>query len=114
MNRTLTRGERIRRRPDFLRVQREGARSRGRYFTLFTLPNGLEVARLGVIASRRVGRAVRRNRAKRLVRELFRHRKGPPGVDVVVLVRPVVPDVPIGALEADYRRILVRHARVHG
>lgn len=93
-------------------MQRDGVRSRGRYLTLFTLPNGLDVARLGVIATRRVGGAVRRNRAKRLVRELFRHRKGRPGRDVVVLVRPDVPDVPIDALKADYRRTLVRNARV--
>lgn len=85
-------------------------RTRGRYLTLFTLPNGLDVARLGIIATRRVGGAVRRNRAKRRVRELFRQRKGRPGIDVVVLVRPVVPDVPLDALEADYRRTL-RNAR---
>ncbi|MCY4659754.1 MAG: ribonuclease P protein component [Acidobacteria bacterium] len=106
MRRSLTRRERIRRRPEFQRVQQGGVRSRGRYLTLFTLPNGMDVTRLGIIATRRVGGAVRRNRAKRRVRELFRHRKGRPGIDMVVLVRPVVPDVPIDALEADYRRTL--------
>lgn len=110
VRRGLTRRERIRRRPEFLRVQQQGIRRRGRYLTLFTLPNGMDVARLGIIATRRVGGAVRRNRAKRRIRELFRHRKGGPGIDVVVLVRAVVPDVPIDALEADYRRTL-RSAR---
>ena len=111
MRRRLTRDERIRRRPEFRRVQQSGKRRRGRYLTLFTLPNGRDVARLGIIATRRVGGAVRRNRAKRRVRELFRHRKGQPGVDIVVLVRPDVPDAPIDALEADYRRTL-RNAAV--
>ena len=64
------------------------ARTR-RYFTLFVRPNGLTVARLGIIASKRIApRAVDRNRAKRLVREAFRRlRHGLGGRDVVVQLR---------------------------
>jgi ribonuclease P protein component len=44
-------------------------------------------ARLGITATRKFGDAVRRNRAKRLIREAFRHAGGlfPPGIDVVVI-----------------------------
>lgn len=89
-------------------MQQHGVRTRGRYLTLFTLPNGLGIARLGIIATRRVGGSVRRNRAKRRARELFRHWKGRPGVDIVALLRPEFPDVPYDALDADYRRTLQR------
>jgi ribonuclease P protein component len=46
--------------------------------------------RLGVVASRKVGPSVVRNRAKRLVREAFRLHPEvfPAGLDVVVIVRP--------------------------
>jgi len=47
-------------------------------------------ARLGIVASRKVGNAVERNRAKRLLRDLFRrHLEAfPQGTDVVIIVRP--------------------------
>lgn len=56
---------------------------------MFARPNGLTLARIGIIASKRVApRAVDRNRAKRLVREVFRKlRHRLEGVDVVVELR---------------------------
>jgi len=60
-----------------------------RHFMIFARPNGLAHARIGIIAAKRIApRAVDRNRAKRLVREMFRamrHRLT--GMDVVVQLR---------------------------
>ena len=91
-------------------MQQQGVRARGRYLTLFILPNGLDVSRLGVIATRRLGGSARRNRSKRLTRELFRQHKGRPGLDIVALLRPGFSDVSFNALEADYRTVLQRGA----
>lgn len=113
MTRALTRRERLRRRPEFLRVQRRGVRTRGRYLTLFSLANGQDVTRLGVIATRRLGNAVTRNRSKRLVREIFRLNKGRVGIDLVVLPRPGFGGVAFPALVADYQRTLDRLERSH-
>ena len=62
----------IRRRAEFQQVYERGARIRGRFSTLFLLPNKLSIGRLGIAATRKLGGAVERNRAKRLIREIFR------------------------------------------
>ena len=83
----LSRDERIRRTKDFDRVFREGTRRKGRLMTVRCLPNGLPHARLGIALGRDWKGAVRRNRAKRLIREAFRTHKDafPPGIDVMVV-----------------------------
>ena len=103
--------ERIRRRTDFQKIYEHGARLRGRYSTLFVLPNELGVCRLGLTATRKLGGAVQRNRAKRLIREVFRRNKVALGYDVVVVVRRELLDASLPILEADYRNTLERQLR---
>ena len=79
--------------------------------TLIILANNLPVTRLGVAATRRLGDAAHRNRAKRLVREVFRRNKTLPGFDVVVVPRPELLDAEFSSLEADYRAALRRRVR---
>ena len=75
------------------------------------LSNGLESARLGIAATRKFGGAVARNRAKRLIRDVFRRNKIAPGFDVVVIPKRVLLDVSQSAFEAEYRRLLERRPR---
>jgi ribonuclease P protein component len=81
---------RVRNRRDFERAYAEGQKVVAREFALFALANGLEHSRLGVTTTKRLGKAVVRNRGRRLVREAYRtHRHElPSGWDLVFVVRP--------------------------
>ncbi len=105
----LTPRERIRRRAEFQRVYKGGVRLQGRFLTLLIHHNSLGFSRLGIVATRRLGGAVRRNKAKRRVRELFRRNKPARGVDVVVIARSELVDAVFSRLEADYRSALYRY-----
>jgi ribonuclease P protein component len=100
--------QRVRRRGEFQRVFDSGSRVSSRYFTLLLAPGPSSPARLGIVASRKLGDAVRRNRAKRLIRELFRHLDQPPAVDVVVIPRRELFDAPFSDLERDFRAVFRR------
>ena len=103
--------ERITRRPEFKKIQKFGVRTHGRFMTLLVHPNQQTFNRLGIVASRRVGNATRRNRAKRLVRELFRKNKISLGLDVVVLARREMPDIDLPTLNVDYKSVLNKAAK---
>jgi ribonuclease P protein component len=70
-------------------------------------------ARLGIVASRRVGNAVVRNRVKRRLREWFRRRRGelPRGIDLLIIVRPGAGAIGSDELHAELDRALGEIAR---
>ncbi|MEI9952641.1 MAG: ribonuclease P protein component [Pseudomonadota bacterium] len=81
---------RVRKRVEFLRIQDGGLRVSTSRFVLILSANAASSSpRLGITASRRVGNAVVRSRAKRLIREAFRATRElwPAGIDLVVIVK---------------------------
>ena len=103
--------ERIRRRPEFKLIYERGAKVHSRYSTVFILANDGGVGRLGIAATRKLGGAVQRNRAKRLIREVFRRNKIAPGFDVVIIPKRELLDASLTDLEADYRALIERRLR---
>lgn len=99
----------LRRRREFQLVYRQGVKVVGRAVVTFALAHDGDACRLGITATRRIGGAVVRNRARRRVRELFR-RHGVallgPGIDLVVNVREGCATAAWPELEEDFLRCL--------
>lgn len=107
---TFRKNERLAKRYEFERVLNKGQRKRiERICTVFILPNGLDRKRLGVIASKKIGNAVARNRAKRKIREVFRRIKDriEPALDIVVISGKELVPLPVSILEKKISKILL-------
>lgn len=82
--------KRLRRQVDFQQVRSAGKRmSFGPFILQWFSRAELPGVRVGIIASRRVGNAVKRNRGKRLLREIFRAHEAnlPKRLDLVIVLR---------------------------
>lgn len=115
---------RVRKRSDFLRIQREGRAFRTAHFVLLVLlgdeasasvpPRPSRPSRLGVVATKKLGHAPARTRGKRICREVFR-RSGeliPAGFDCVVLLRAGADEIPYEIAASEWesvRRAVQRH-----
>ncbi len=100
--------QRLRSQADFAAVRTKGRRWFSAVFVFVVLrrEGGATpgAARFGVVASRRVGGAVVRNRLKRRLRAIFREhqRLFPPEVDVVVTLREAAARAAFAELEAAF------------
>lgn len=79
----------IRKRAEFLQLQKKSKKVSAKNFLVTYAPSLVVTTktRLGIVATTKIGNAVIRNRAKRLIREAFRRNKEnfPQGLDIVII-----------------------------
>jgi ribonuclease P protein component len=112
---SLPRSERLRGKARIQALFEQGKRQdQGSVMALWTARTG--PALVGFAVSRRLGGGVRRNRARRRLREAYRRLRGgmAPGVEVMFVGRSGVADIAFERLLADMRRVIEGIAREAG
>jgi ribonuclease P protein component len=84
---------RLTRSTDFKRVRRYGKSYAHPLVVMYTTSNGDQQTRIGITAGKWIGSSVKRNRAKRLLREAIRsiYPKILPGADLLLVARSRLP-----------------------
>jgi ribonuclease P protein component len=105
------RAHRLSRTWQYQRAYAAGRSVRGRFVVLYAHLAEGEPSRLGIVASRKVGGAVVRNRTKRRLREIGRDlwpRVRPDGRQLVIIAMPSAAAAPFADLAADVADLVGR------
>ncbi len=100
----------LRKKTDFNAIYNKGKSVGDRYVVLFYRKNHLSYNRLGFLASKKVGNSVRRNRARRLMKESYRHMEEslPLGYDFILIARNTIDGKKCAEVERSMRSAFKR------
>ncbi|ONN26542.1 ribonuclease P [Thermosipho affectus] len=86
---TFKKHERLKLRKDFKNIFENGKSIQNSYLVILYVNNGLDYSRYGFSIKKKFGKAVKRNRLKRWLREIIRNNKGiiPKGFDYLIIAR---------------------------
>lgn len=103
---------RVRKQADFDAVYHASTYAADNVLVMQACTNDLNVTRLGMSVSKKVGDAPTRNKWKRMIREVFRkhHQSLPPGMDLVIRPRKGA-QLSYAAIERSLPRLAERVAR---
>jgi ribonuclease P protein component len=112
---SLPKQKRLAKRREFLRVYETGRKLFSRYCVLFFAVNDLRYSRVGVTATKKLGKANIRNRLKRWTREVYRRQREPLGLDqnaldLVVNIKPIAAEASFRDFSSDLQRALQKVA----
>lgn len=109
----LPKQKRLAKRREFVRVYDSGQKVFSRYTVLFFAANDLPHSRIGITATKKLGKANVRNRLKRWTRETYRRQReplalDPQSLDIVVNVKPNAAAASFEDFSRDLNRVLER------
>jgi ribonuclease P protein component len=95
-------------------VYKKGRSWAAKEIVVKVLPNGLNSTRYGLTISRRVGKAVVRNKIKRRLRELLRQMSPSPGWDIIIIARNPAANADYSALGKSVGDLFIRAGLIDG
>jgi ribonuclease P protein component len=110
---SFSRRHRLTKSSDFKRIFSRGKRTATPLFVIYSLRNHLTYSRLGIQVKSRIGTAVRRNRIKRMVREVFRKMKEEwkEPHDMIFIAEKGIAGIPFRLFETEFQQIWKRLSR---
>jgi len=104
----LDRKYRIHQEKQYKKIFAKGKKQVGRYMVLLFLPNHLEWTRIGIITSKKVGKAHERNYAKRRLRAILWENFSsiPAGYDMVLIARVSIQSADYEKIQKDFLHLL--------
>ena len=101
---------RLKKNTEFKTVLSKGAYCADNRLVLYALPNARGENYFGVSVGKKLGKSVKRNRVKRLIREAVRAQAAllRPGHDIVILARPGAAGEPFVKIERSLTKLLHR------
>ncbi len=93
---------------EFREVFLKGNKKLGKYVILYVLPVNQDNNRVGIITKKNIGNAVKRNKIKRILREIWRNKcnKFISGCDVVILARKNISNARFSEIEAELIKLI--------
>ena len=98
----------LRKKADFDKLYKKGKSAGEKYVVVFARENGLPYNRTAFLASKKVGDSVRRNRARRLMKESYRSLQNQcvPGMDLIIVARNTITGTKCGQVRESLLRAL--------
>lgn len=99
--------EQLKKSSQFSDVYKRGQSFANRFVVMYIMPNQLDYNRVGYSVSKKVGKAVIRNRAKRLMKEVFRLNEDrlKQGYDFVFIARVRMKEATYSDVEKSMKRL---------
>lgn len=104
----LNKKYRINKKKDYNNIYRTGKKLPGKYMVMLLASSEKGSNRYGIIASKKVGNAVKRNRAKRRIRSIINEHRNElkNNYDVVIIARPLINNASYKVIDHEFMRMM--------
>ncbi|MCK8824528.1 ribonuclease P protein component [Fuchsiella alkaliacetigena] len=109
-NKTFPKSERLTKNHQFKRVYEQGNSIANEFVVLYFLKNGGNKRRIGFSISKKIGKAVIRNRIKRIFKEIYRKNKNDlvSGIDLIIIARKGIAGASYKEIKAAVFNLFIR------